>query len=218
MGTWEEAHLRAMGQVQVSTDDFAGRGEQHGVRIHPRASVGRGTSVWDLTTIREDATVGENCVIGRSVYIDVGVTVGDRCKIEDGALIYSPAVIGDGVFIGPRAVLTNDLYPRAINPDGSLKAGADWTKAGVTIKAGGSVGAGAIVMAGVTLGRWSLIGAGAVVIEDVPDHGLVVGMPARQVGWVGESGKRLEASGDGYVDTESGTRYVVSETGLVSRR
>ena len=94
--------------------------------------------------------------------------------------VYDPAEIGEGVFIGPGVILTNDVYPRAINTDGELKDGTDWVPKGVTIKSGASIGARSVILAGVTIGNWALLGAGTVVIRDIPDYALVAGNPSRQ--------------------------------------
>lgn len=188
------------------------------VRIAPsadvdeRASVGAGTSVWHLAQIREDATVGENCNIGRGAYVGPGVRVGDNVKLQNYALVYEPAELGDGVFIGPAAVLTNDEYPRAVTPDGRLKTGADWHAVGVVIGEGAAIGARAVCVAPVRVGRWALVAAGAVVTKDVPDFALVVGVPARRIGWVGRAGVPLEAKGDGrYVCPTTGAEYVEAD-------
>ena len=171
--------------------------------VHPTAIVeatavlGSGTVVWDLACLREGATVGENCVIGRAVYVDRDVQIGDGCKIQNQALIYWPAKLGPGVFVGPGVILTNDRTPRAVQPNLQPKQDGDWEAAGVSVGEGASIGAGAVVVAGVTVGRWALIGAGAVVTRDVPDYALVIGNPARRVGWVGPSGHRLEPDGEG---------------------
>lgn len=164
--------------------------------VDDAARLGDGTTVWHLAQVRERATVGERCVVGRGAYIDAGVHVGDDVKIQNHALVYAPANLENGTFIGPAAVLTNDTYPRAVNPDGTIKSGEDWDAKGVTIREGAAVGARTVVLAGVTMGRWSMAAAGAVVTKDVPDHGLVVGVPARRVGWVGRSGVPLEPDGD----------------------
>ncbi len=156
------------------------------------ASLGDGSSVWHLAQIREDARLGTNCVIGRGAYIGTGVVLGDKCKVQNYALVYEPAKLDDGVFIGPAAVLTNDTYPRAINPDGSLKSLHDWQPVGVAVGRGASVGARAVCVAPVTIGAWAMIAAGAVVVRDVPSFALMIGVPARQIGWVGKAGVRLE--------------------------
>lgn len=172
-------------------------------RIAPTADVdessqiGAGSTVWHLAQIRDRVQLGRGCVVGRGAYIGSGVHVGDHCKIQNYALIYEPAQLGAGVFIGPAVVLTNDTYPRAVNPDGSPKSPHDWEAVGVTVKEGASVGARAVCVAPVTIGRWATVAAGAVVTKDVPDYAIVVGVPARQVGWVGRAGLPLEPVEDG---------------------
>jgi acetyltransferase-like isoleucine patch superfamily enzyme len=106
-------------------------------------------------------------------------------------LVYEPARLADGVFIGPAVVLTNDQFPRAINADGSQKSAADWKPVGVEILEGASVGANSTCIAPLVIGRWALVGAGSVVVRDVPDFALVVGNPARRIGWVGSAGHPL---------------------------
>ncbi|MGN8244872.1 acyltransferase [Cellulomonas soli] len=160
--------------------------------VDPRATVGAGTKVWHLAQVREDAQVGRDCIIGRGAYVGPGVVVGDRCKIQNHALVYEPAVLEDGAFVGPAAVFTNDYFPRAVNPDGTLKSADDWHAVGVTVREGASIGARAVCVAPVTIGRWALVAAGAVVTTDVPDHALVAGVPARRLRWVGRAGTPLE--------------------------
>lgn len=178
--------------------------------IDVRARIADSASVWHLAQIREDAVIGENCIIGRGAYIDAGVIVGDNCKIQNDALVYSPAVLEDGVFVGPAVVFTNDTFPRAINPDGTIKSAADWESRGVLVRRGAAVGARSVVLGGVEVGEWALIAAGSVVTKDVPAHALVRGVPARRVGWVGKSGHVLtEADAGGLVDPHDGTTYVL---------
>lgn len=160
------------------------------------ARLGDGTRVWHLAQVREGAQIGPGCVIGRGAYVGTGVRMGPHCKIQNYALVYEPAQLGAGVFVGPAAVLTNDQYPRAVTPDGSAKSAADWQAVGVTIRDGASIGARAVCVAPVTIGRWALVAAGSVVIADVPDYACVAGVPARRVGWVGPAGRPLESLAD----------------------
>ncbi|WP_025159086.1 acyltransferase [Leifsonia aquatica] len=177
--------------------------------VDPRAAIGPRTRVWHLAQVREDATVGADCILGRGSYVGPGVTIGDNCKLQNHALVYEPAVLEDGVFVGPAVVFTNDVFPRAVNPDGTLKSADDWHAVGVTARAGASIGARAVCIAPVTIGRWALVAAGSVVRSDVPDYALVAGVPARRIGWVGEAGFPLRDEGDG--------RWVCPETGRAYR-
>lgn len=163
--------------------------------VDERATLGAGVTVWHLAQVREGADVGSETTVGRGAYIDEGVVVGRACKVQNHALVYAPAELGEGVFIGPAAVLTNDSYPRAITPDGAPKRGGDWQANGVVVGYGASIGAGAIVLGGVTVGPWATVAAGAVVTRSVPAQGLVAGVPAKQIGWVGPAGRPLECDG-----------------------
>jgi acetyltransferase-like isoleucine patch superfamily enzyme len=176
--------------------------------VDPRATIGARTRVWHLAQVREDAVVGDDCILGRGSYVGPGVIVGDNCKLQNYALVYEPAVLEPGVFVGPAAVFTNDVFPRAVNPDGSLKSADDWHAVGVTVRTGASIGARAVCIAPVTVGRWALVAAGSVVRTDVPDYALVAGVPARRIGWVGEAGFPLHDEGNGlFRCPESGTLY-----------
>ncbi|KNY07435.1 acetylglucosamine-1-phosphate uridylyltransferase [Microbacterium sp. GCS4] len=188
------------------------------VRVAPSADVsadariGSGSSIWHLAQVREQAEIGENCIVGRGAYIGTGVRIGANSKIQNYALVYEPAVLGHGVFIGPAVVLTNDTYPRAVTPSGELKSASDWTAVGVEIGDGASIGARATCVAPVRIGRWATVAAGAVVVKDVPDHALVVGVPARRVGWVGRAGVPLDETGPGiWTCPETGETYLERE-------
>ena len=171
-------------------------GVQPTADVDQRAELGEGSRVWHLAQVRENARIGRGCIIGRGAYVGPGVILGERVKLQNYALVYEPAHLEDGVFIGPSAVLTNDVYPRSVSVMGQLKRPADWAARGVLVREGASVGARAVIVAGVEVGRWALIAAGAVVTRDVPDFGLVAGVPARRIGWVGRAGVTLTPDGD----------------------
>lgn len=193
-----------------------------GPRVLPTADVdesavlGVGTTVWHLAQIREKARLGSDCIVGRGAYVGAGVIIGDNVKLQNYALVYEPARLEDGVFVGPGAILTNDVYPRSVDPDGKLKRSADWDAQGVVVREGASLGARSVVVAGCSIGRWALVAAGAVVTRDVPDFALVAGVPARRIGWVGHAGIRLETSGDGrWRCPHTGRLYTEADGALV---
>ena len=146
--------------------------------VSEQAVIGEGSSIWHLAQVRERAVLGAGCIVGRGAYIGEGARLGDNCKVQNYALVYEPARLGDGVFIGPAVVLTNDRFPRAVNPDGTLKSASEW----------------------------AMVAAGAVVTGDVPAHALVAGVPARRIGWVGRAGLPLEAVADGEAAFRPGVR------------
>lgn len=183
-------------------------------RIEPGAKVGEGTNVWHRAQVRSGAVIGDQCVVGSGAFIDTGVIVGDRCKIQNAAQVFAPARLGDGVFVGPGAILTNDKAPRAVNESGEPKAATDWNAAAVIVAEGASIGDGAVVVAGVTIGRWAMVAAGAVVTRDVLDHELVAGVPATNMGWVARNGDRLKRHGETWRSPD-GRLYVTQVTGLV---
>lgn len=190
--------------------------------VAPSAIVAPSARVWHLAQVREEARIGEETIVGRGAYIGEGVRVGGRCKIQNYALIYEPASLADGVFVGPAAVFTNDHCPRAINADGTLKSASDWKRVGVTVERGAAIGARAVCVAPVRIGAWASVGAGAVVTRDVAPYALVLGVPARRVGWVGEAGVPLEIADDAgneagdrtWVCPASGRRYVERDGAL----
>ena len=162
--------------------------------ISPEANIGMGTSVWHHAQIREGVSIGQHCIIGKGVYIDSGVSIGDNVKIQNYVSVFHGVCIEDGVFVGPHVCFTNDLRPRAVNPDGSPKSTDDWVVSQTLIRTGVSLGANSTIVCGVTIGTWAMIGAGSVVTRDVPNFGLVFGNPARLRGFVCSCGEQLRAS------------------------
>lgn len=161
------------------------------VRIHPSCvvdepvSIGQGTRIWHFCHICSGAVIGCDCVVGQNGYVASTVVVGDRCRIQNNVSLYDGVTLDAEVFVGPSVVFTNVMTPRA-----TVNRRAEFLPTRVC--RGASIGANATIVAGVTLGPFCLIGAGSVVTHDVPAHALVVGVPARQVGWVSRSGDRLE--------------------------
>lgn len=162
------------------------------------AIIGAGTRIWHLAQVRENAEIGSDCIIGRGAYVGPGVVIGNKVKLQNYALVYEPARLENGVFIGPAAVLANDMFPRSADVSGELKRAEDWHAQGVVVREGASIGARAVVVPGCVIGRYALVAAGAVVTRNVPDFSLVVGVPARPAGWVGRSGRRLTDEGSGW--------------------
>lgn len=181
--------------------------------IDPRASLGEGVTIWAGTHVREFAVIGAHTTIGQYAYVGPGTKIGRDCKIQNAALLYEPAVIGDGVFIGPRVVFTNDRHPRAITPDGAQKGPEDWDAVGVTVAYGAAIGAGAICVGPLHIGEWATVAAGAVVTTDVSDFAVVGGVPARRLGWVGRAGRPLHQEGADWVCPVTAERYRETEDG-----
>ncbi len=188
----------------------------HSATVSDAAKLAENCSVWNFAQIRENAQIGENSIIGSYAYVDANVVIGNNCKVQNRALIYDPAIIHDGVFIGPGVILTNDKNPRAVSDSGAVKGAKDWDKVGVEVLQGASIGSGAICVAPIKIGKWALVGAGAVVTKDVKDYAIVVGNPARQIGWVGRAGKELETiDGQHFECPILGTKYQVIKGNLV---
>lgn len=162
--------------------------------VHPTAIVedgahiGAGTSVWHHAHVRRGASVGAGCNLGKNVYIDAGAVVGDRVKLQNNVSVYNGVSLGDDVFVGPSAVFTNDRVPRA---------SGDWAPAPTLVGRGASIGANATLVAGIEIGEWAMVGAGAVVVGSVAPHEVVVGNPARRIGWVCRCGAVRAREGEG---------------------
>lgn len=165
------------------------------VFVHPSAHVdesaeiGEGTKIWINVQVRESVSIGRNCIISKDVYLDHAISIGDNCKVQNSVSIYAGVEIEDDVFIGPNACFTNDKVPRAFN--------ADWRITPTRVCRGASIGANATIVCGTVLGDYCMIAAGAVVTKDVPPYALMVGNPARCVGYVNRDGSRREGKIDG---------------------
>ena len=181
--------------------------------IHPTADIERGaqigadTRIWHFVHVRSGATLGANCTLGDNVYVDAGVVIGNNVKLQNRVSVYRGVTLEDGVFVGPHATFTNDPYPRSITPDGRLLDHDDWPAVPTLVRYGASIGASSVVIAGVTIGRWAMVGAGSVVTHDVPDHGLVIGRPARLVGYACCCGRALRTERGAWTCTDCGETY-----------
>lgn len=172
--------------------------------------IGKGTKIWHFSHIMENSEIGDNCNIGQNVVISPNVKLGNNVKVQNNVSIYTGVICEDDVFLGPSCVFTNVINPRSfINRKDEYKT--------TLIKRGASIGANATVVCGTTIGSYSLIGAGAVVTKDVPDYGLVVGNPARVIGYVCRCGNRIELKNNSGICTKCGEEYIFND-GKLSQR
>ncbi len=158
--------------------------------IDPEVFIGNGTKIWHFCHIMSGSFIGNNCVIGQNVFIAPKVRLGNGCKVQNNVSLYTGVVCEDDVFIGPSAVFTNVINPRA-----AIERKEEFRP--TLIKKGASIGANATLVCGHTIGQYALIGAGSVVTQEVADYALVAGNPARQIGWVSAAGERLFFSDEG---------------------
>lgn len=184
-----------------------------GVFVHERGlceseTVGGGTRVWAFAHVMPGALIGNDCNIGDHAFIESGAVLGDRVTVKNAVLVWDKVSIGNDVFLGPNMIFTNDMNPRV-----KFKKDASGFLPTV-VEDGVSIGANATIVCGTRLGHDCFIGAGAVVVTDVPAHALMVGNPARQVGWVCECGKKLSPA----LACDCGRRYKLSSTHLVETR
>ena len=151
--------------------------------VNKSAIIGKGTQIWNQVQIRQNAEVGMNCTIGKNVYIDLDVIIGNNVKIQNNVSLYKGLTVEDDVFIGPHAVFTNDLHPRSFNKD--------WKIVSTILRKGCSIGANATIIAGNIIGPYSMVAAGSVVTQDVAPFSLVMGNPARIIGFVCKMGHSM---------------------------
>lgn len=175
--------------------------------IDEGCQIGEGTKVWHFSHIMPNCTIGLSCNIGQNVVISPEVILGNNVKVQNNVSIYTGVICEDDVFLGPSMVFTNVMNPRSaiIRRDSYLKT---------IVKKGASIGANATIVCGHDIGRYAFIGAGAVVTKHVPDYALVVGNPARQIGWMSEYGHRLNFDENGMaICPESGQKYRMVDSG-----
>lgn len=163
-------------------------------QIHVKASIGAGTKIWQHSQVKKGAKIGKDCTIGHNCFIASEAKLGNSVKLESNIDVWDLITLEDYVFVGPSAVFTNDPNPRAQYPKKEYPEYGNWQP--TLVKKGASIGANATIICGVTIGKHAFIGAGAVVKDDVPDYALVVGVPAKPIGWMCECGNRIEFEGD----------------------
>ena len=151
--------------------------------VDENVNIGENTKIWHFSHIQKNVTIGKNCNLGQNVNVADGVTIGDGVKIQNNVSIYKGVTLENFVFCGPSMVFTNDINPRSKYPKGEYEK--------TLVKTGASIGANATIVCGHTVGKWSFVAAGAVVSKDVADYSIVVGVPARHVGWICECGEKL---------------------------
>lgn len=184
--------------------------------VHPLAAVddnveiGEGTKIWHFSHVQSGARIGKKCVLGQNVNIGNNVTIGNFVKIQNNVSVYEGVTLEDYVFCGPSMVFTNIIDPRSKYP----QVGAEFYIL-TLVKEGASLGANSTIVCGHTIGRFAFVGAGAVVTKDVPDFALVVGNPARIVGWMSEAGKKMTFDKDGYAYCDKAKKRYKLEHGRV---
>lgn len=186
------------------------------VFVHDKAmcesdQVGAGTRIWAFAHVMKRAVIGRDCNIGEGAFVESGVVLGDRVTVKNNVAVWDGVTVEDDAFLGPACVMTNRRRPRS--SQGNTGPKAPWDP--IVIRQGASIGAGAVLVCPVTVGRYALVGAGAVVTKDVPDHGLVVGSPARLIGHVCKCGQTLN---ENLVCPDCGLTYRRGEDGWLTAR
>ncbi len=184
--------------------------------VHPSSyidepcTIGEGTKIWHFCHVMKNATIGKNCILGQNCFVASDVVIGNNVKVQNNVSIYTGTIVEDDVFLGPSCVLTNVTNPRS-----QVNRHALYER--TLLRRGCTIGANATVVCGITIGRYAFIAAGAVVAKDVPDYALMVGVPARHVGWMSRHGVRLPKPNEEgiMVCPESGFRYREVEPGVV---
>ena len=177
--------------------------------IHPDASIGEGTKIWHFSHIMANCKIGKGCNIGQNVVVSPDVALGDNVKVQNNVSIYSGVICEDDVFLGPSMVFTN-----VINPRSHVVRRGQYSK--TIVRKGASIGANATIVCGHEIGEYAFIGAGAVVTKEVLPYALVLGNPARQVGWMSKFGHKLVFNAEGMASCpESGENYQLNENNLI---
>lgn len=170
--------------------------------IDTGARIGEGTRLWHWVHVSAGATIGANCSLGQNVYVGNDVWIGNNVKIQNNVSVYDAVTLEDDVFCGPSMVFTNVYNPRS-----AVSRKSEYRR--TLVRQGATLGANSTIICGVTIGRYAFVGAGAVVNRDVPDFALMLGVPARLVGWMSRHGERLEFAGEHATCQATGERYVL---------
>lgn len=163
---------------------------QKTAEVQEGTEIGKGTKIWGNSQVLKGAQVGENCVIGHNCFVGSRAKIGNGVKLESNIDVWDLVTLEDYVFVGPSAVFTNDLNPRAKYPKSKFPQYGKWLP--TLVKEGATIGANATLLCGITIGKWAMVGAGTVVTQDVADYTIVVGVPQREVGFVCQCGNKLE--------------------------
>ncbi len=177
--------------------------------IDENCNIGEGTKIWHFSHVMSNSKVGKNCNIGQNVVISPDVEIGNNCKIQNNVSVYTGVVCEDDVFMGPSMVFTN-----VINPRSAVNRKSEYMK--TYVKQGATFGANCTIVCGTTIGKFAFIGAGAVVTKDVKDYALIVGNPAKQIGWMSEYGQRLHFNDDNIaICKESKEKYRIENNMVI---
>lgn len=179
--------------------------------IDENVEIGEGTKIWHFSHIQSGAKIGKNCVLGQNVNVANNVTIGNNVKIQNNVSVFEGVTLEDYVFCGPSMVFTNIIDPRSKYP----QVGSKYYKK-TLVKEGASLGANCTILCGITIGKFAFIGAGAVVTKDVPDYALVVGNPAKHIGWVSEAAQKLKFDENGFATCQkSGKKYLLKNNTVI---
>jgi len=178
--------------------------------VDDNVEIGEGTKIWHFSHVQSGAKIGRKCILGQNVNIGNNVRIGNFVKIQNNVSVYEGVELEDYVFCGPSMVFTNIIDPRSKYP----QVGAEFYRK-TLVREGASLGANSTIVCGHTIGRFAFVGAGAVVTKDIPDFALVVGNPARIVGWLSEAGKKLVFDKDGFAFCEKSNRKYKLENKIV---